>query len=281
MQNLDNFTKQVDELIFYLDGINGNRLFKLIKKEELTVIEQDEEKMGAYLALQFLIIPFLPTKKIASLLKEKLSAGLNIDDIDLTERIAKKLLDLDLSDRDNCKKELKTALINSSEELIGQVTIEPNKKIRTVADWIKDYVSQVGKGNKTALNEAQYFYQKSYFVKLKESNKNLLKKLFSLYKFLDTSSLTPEGFEDDLLLEDEQGRLITTNKGKVVVLYDPKKNIKKPIIKAPQSKINNIFNEKEAQVNELKQLAAGYPPGSLERKAVEEEMGKLEVRSKK
>lgn len=279
MIDINNFTKQVDELIFYLDGINGNRLFKLIKKEELAVIEQDEEKMEAYLALQFLIIPFLPTKKIAVLLKENLSVGLKIEDIDLTERITKKLIELDLSDRDNCKKELKIALINSQEELIGTVTAGPNKKIRTVADWIKDYVSQVGGGNKTVLNEAQYFYQKPYFVKLKGSKKDLLKKLFSLYKFLDISSLTPEGFEDDLLLEDEQGRLITTNKGKVVVLYDSKKNLKKPIVKASQSKVNNIFNEKEIQVNELKQLAANYPPGSFERKAVEEEMGKLEVRN--
>ena len=35
------------------------------------------------------------------------------------------------------------------------------------------------------------------------------------------------------------------------------------------------------QLSELKTLAANYPPGSLERKAVEEEIRKLEVRSKK
>jgi len=274
MIDINNFTKQVDELIFYLDGVNGNRLFKSLKKEDVAAIEHDEENMGAYLALQFLIIPFLSTKEISGLLKENLSAGLMIEDIDLAERITKKLLDLDLGDRDNCKKELKTALINSEERLMGAVTIGSNKKIITVADWIKDYVGQMGSGSKTTLNEAQYFYQKPYFVKLKEKEKLVLKKLFALYKFLDISSLTPEGFEDDLLLEDEQGRLITTSKGKVIVLYDPKKSQKKTAVKQ-STKLGRGISEKEMQISEFKNLAAKYPAGSFERKAVEEEIMKL------
>lgn len=279
MLDLTIFKKTVSDFIYYLDDINGYRLFKMIEKEDLKSIEKDAESMGAYLALEFLVIPFLSTKEIFSLLKEKLFAGFSIDDIDLTERIAKKLLDLDLGDRDNCKKELKTALINSSEELMGQVAIGPNKKIRTVADWIKDYVSQVGEGNKTALNEAQYFYQKSYFVKLKESNKNLLKKLFSLYKFLNTSSLTPEGFEDDLLLIDKQGRLITTNKGKIVVLYDTKKAEKKVAAEAPQKAVIGNLSEQEKQIIELRKMASQYPVGSLEHKAVTEELEKLQKKT--
>lgn len=275
MQNLNNFTKQINDLIFYLDGINGNRLFRSLKKEELAAIEQDEEKMGAYLALRFLIIPFLSTKEIAGLLNENLSAGLQIDDLELTERITKKLIEIDLGDRDNCKKELKTALINSKEELIGPVTVWPNKKIRTVSDWIKDYVGQMSEGKRGALGEAQYFYQKTYFVKLKENEKNLLKKLFSLYRFLSISSLTPEGFEDDLLIEDELGRLITTNKGKIVVLYDPKRMENKIIEKAPPMVVSKGLSEEEKQIIDLKKMVAKYPAGSFERKAIEEEIKKL------
>ena len=280
MFDLNIFKKTVSDFIYYLDDVNGYKLFRMIEKEDIESIEKDEENMGAYLALEFLVIPFLSTKEIFSLLRENLSAGLRVDDIDLTERITKKLLELDLSDRDNCKKELINALINSEEELIGPVTVGPNKKIRTVADWIKDYVGQVGSKNKTTLNEAQYFFQKSYFVKLKEAEKNVLKKLFKLYKFLGTSSLTPEGFEDDMLLEDEQGRLITTNKGKIVILYDPKKSVKKAGIKPPEIiPVKKTAVASDNQLAELKQLLAQYPAGSFERKAVEEEISRLEVRS--
>ncbi|MDO8667756.1 MAG: hypothetical protein Q7K35_01505 [bacterium] len=286
MLDLTNFKSIVNDLVYYLDDINGYKLFKMIGKEEVAAIEQDEENTGAYLALEFLIIPFFSTKEIAGLLKEKLSAGLMIEDINLIERITKKLIEIDLGDRDNFKKELKNALINSQEQITKGVTAEQNKKIVSVADWIKDYVSQVKGGSKINLSEAQYFYQKPYFVNLNEVEKNLLKKLFALYKFLDTSSLTPEGFEDDLLIEDGQGRLITTNKGKIVVLYDPKKIVKKLVVKAPENKIiKNVVEEQrpappvkseaENNVVELKQLAAKYPPGSFERKAIEEEMEKM------
>jgi hypothetical protein len=275
MFDLTDFKNIVSNFVYYLDDVNGYKLFRMIEKEDIKNIERDEENMGAYLALEFLVIPFLSTKEIFSLLKENLSAGLKTEDIDLTERITKKLLGIDLSDRDNCKKELKTALINNKEELIGRVTVGPNKKIGTVSDWIKDYIGQIGSKNKIALNEAQYFFQKPYFVKLKETEKNILKKIFMLYKLLNASSLTPEGFEDDLLLVDKQGRLITTNKGKVVVLYDSKNEEKKVAVGASLKAISSNLSEQEKQVIELKKMASQYPAGSLEHKAVVEELEKL------
>jgi len=162
MLDLTNFKNIVSDLVYYLDDINGNRLYRKLKNDDIKEVEQDQEKMGAFLALEFLVIPFLSTKEITSLLKYNLSAGLMIDDIDITERIAKGLIDLNLGDRDNCKKELKNALVSSQEKLTDTVVAQ-NKKLSTVADWIRDYVSQIGSKSKTVLHEAQYFYQKSYF----------------------------------------------------------------------------------------------------------------------
>ncbi len=282
MLDLTDFKNIVSNFVYYLDDVNGYKLYQAIEKENLEDLEKDEENMGAYLALEFLVIPFLSTKQIVSLLGENLSAGLRLDDIDLSERITKKLLWLDLGDRDNCKKELKNALINSKERLTEEVTTGQNKRIITVADWIKDYVSQTVSGSKTILDEAQYFYQKPYFVNLNEDEKNLLKKLFDLYKFLDTSSLTPEGFEDDLLLLDEQGRVITTNKGKVVILYDPKKVEKKIFTTDLTENIDDKkLTIKDKQINDLQQMANRYTIGSLERKAIEEELEKMEGGGKK
>jgi hypothetical protein len=272
MLDLTNFKNIVSDLVYYLDDVNGNRLYRKLSNADIKEIGQDQEKMAAFLSLEFLIIPFLSTEEIAGILKNQLLVGLMLDDINLVERITKKLIYLDLMDRDNCKKTLKNALVNSQVRLTDTVVAE-NKKLFTASDWIKDFISLMKGKSINVLNEAEYLYQKPYFIKLKETDKKLLKKLFVLYKFLDTSSLTPEGFEDDLLIEDEHGRLMTTDKGRVVVLFDPAKSKEK--IGA-----SNIVLRKNRKIIELRRLAAQYPPGSLERKAVEEEIRNQEAGSR-
>jgi len=271
MTNLNNFSKQIDELIFYLDDIKGNKIFKQIKKESMRLIQQDSENQGAFLALQFLIIPFLSTREISNLLRENLYIGLNIDDIDLAERITKKLLSLDISDRDNCKKELKNALVNNKEQITDEVAVEGEKKLKFVSDWIKDYVSNTNKRSGQTLGSAQYFYQKSYFNRLEDDDKAMLKKLFKLYEFLNTSSKTPAGFEDDVLIKIEDGKLITTKKGQIVILYDPNKKIDAAKPKA-RAITGPPKTQSEKKIDELKQVEKQYVEGGLEEKAIEEEI---------
>jgi CO dehydrogenase/acetyl-CoA synthase beta subunit len=87
--------------------------------------------------------------------------------------------------------------------------------------------------------------------------------------------LTPEGFEDDLLLKDKNGRLITTDKGKMVILYDPKKLEKRIITNIPSKVVSKNLSEQEKEIIELRKTAESYPAGSFERKAIEEEIEKL------
>ena len=140
MLDLTNFKNIVSDLVYYLDDINGNRLYRKLKNDDIKEVEQDQEKMGAFLALEFLVIPFLSTKEITSLLKYNLSAGLMIDDIDITERIAKGLIDLNLGDRDNCKKELKNALVSSQEKLTDK------QYAKAFSDWQKAHDDVVAAG---------------------------------------------------------------------------------------------------------------------------------------
>lgn len=272
MQNI-NISQQVDELIYCLDDIKGRKFYDSIKKDSLDEINKDYEKKGAYLALQFLIIPYLSTTEISSLIRSDLFLGLQIDDIDIFERLKKKLLFMHLADRDNFKKEIKTALLSNKERITKEVKNNDNKPLKTVNDWLLDYVSQSDKSKSDTLLKAEYFYQKSYFTKLPEDEKSVLRKLFALYNFLNISSMTPEGFEDDLLLMNEQGQLITTNKGKVVVLYDTKsKGTTKGRPKARTVGLPKTEEEKE--IDELKMEEKKYRAGGLEQRAIEEEVEK-------
>jgi len=275
MIDLKNFIEQANKLIFYLDDNGGKKLIKEIGKEEMLFIEREPDLKSAFIALKFLVIPFLSTVEIADLLANNLLVGLRLDDMDIQERMRQKLIFLHMVDRDNCKKILKEALIKNQEIITRGIFNENKTKLTTLNDWLKDYISHTSLRRQT-LERAQYFFQRTYFTKLAESDKKILSKFFSLYDFLSASSFTREGFEDDLLFKDKDGRLLTTSKGKVVVLYDPRRSVKKEKTKIPEVKpAKKIVDEKNNQLEELKQLAARYPAGSLPRKAVEEEIGKL------
>ena len=268
------FLKQIDELVFYQDFVNGSKLYRELSDADNKIIKEDEDLLGAFLVLKFIIIPRLSTGDIADLFREHLTAGLMIDGFDLKERITKKLLFMDLRDRDNCKNALKTALL-SNNEIITDAKIVDGKKIKTAADWVKDYISKVGLKDVKSLEQAKYFSEQNYVVSLDEDEKSILHKIIDLYKFLNISSLTPEGFEDDLLLKDKNGRLITTDKGKMVILYDPKKLEKRIITNIPSKVVSKNLSEQEKEIIELRKTAESYPAGSFERKAIEEEIEKL------
>lgn len=304
MIDLENFVDKINSFIFYLDDIEGNRFFRQIQKENVSQIIQDDEKQKAFIALQFLIIPFLSTKEICYLIKNNLNIGLRLDDVDLAERITKKLISLDIIDRDNCKKAIKEAVMNNQEKITTEIFIENMKKIQFAGDWVKDYLSNAGGEADNALEEVRYFY-KPYFLRFSDDEKNILKRLFKLYKFLNTSSMTPLGFEDDILLKTEDGKIITTNKGQVVILVDYNKQTKSKEAINLQNNVNNqtmgektdisINNftqnkqqnnaslenmavqeekERENKIDELAAMAGRFPVGSLERKAIEEELKK-------
>lgn len=263
---MENFSNQVKDLIYYLDDDKGRKLFKSIKGQDKELILQDKTLINFYILLQFLIIPSLSINEIVELFKNNLGIGLKNDELDIAERVRKKLILVDLSDRDNLKNEFKSALIVNKEKIIREIPISAEKKLATVGDWVKDFIANIYSKDKTVLSQAEYFYKQNYYLSLPENEKLIIKKLFSLYKYLSTSSFLPDGFEDDILMRTEDGKLITTKRGQVVVLYDPAKAAKEK--KLPENNTKNTITNP----TDLQTLAAQYPAGSLERKAIEDEI---------
>jgi len=303
-----NFGQQVKELIFYLDDVEGNKLYKQIKKTGQGKFENNPEIRESFLTLQFLIIPYLEIEHIASLFKNDLYIGLGIEDLDLSERINKKLMLINLEERDGYKRQLRQALLDSKEKITAIVEISKDKKLSTASSWLNDYISSINPAEK-GLGRAKYFFEKTYYRNLSSEEKERLNNIFSLYEFLSRSSLSPLGFEDDMLLKTEDGKLITTNKGEVIVLHDYKtgesfrpeeskvrrvsgpprtqeeKNIDK-LIKHKQeikeqpfaSKVIDEEINNRKRIEELKIMANKYKDNSLQKRAIEEEIRKLERR---
>jgi len=280
MINLLELKSRIDDLIEHLDDSEGYKLYSIIKNsEDLKLIQQDVDFNKYYLLLQFLIIPYLEINEIAELLKKDISIALNDNNFDLFAVVKRRLIYVDISERDECKKELKSALIDNGVIITQTVVSSSGGKLNTVNDWIKDFISSVNQKGSNSLAQAQY-YQRPYYLKLSEIEKNKLRRLFQLYRYLSLSSLTPDGFEDDMLFQTKDGQLVTSNKSKIVVLYDPRgkdmmssrthRNYPEVVIKKKSRE-----NETTKKLVELEEIAAQFPAGSLERKAIEEEMKKL------
>jgi len=278
----------LDQCVYYLDDDKGKELYNSLKEKGFPAGISPEEKTGIMTVLEFLIIPHLSSQEISGLLRDNLYVGLNIDDLDITERIKKRLLFMHIADRDNFKKELKNSLINNLEQITEEVKNEQGKALKSTNDWLLDHIAQTDKKSGKILNQAEYLYQKKYVAGLKEEEKNNVKQVVSLFIFLNTSSLTPQGFEDDMLLRDKNGRLITTHKGKVVVLYDPNK---KDSTAENRPKARQVSGppktEEEKEIADLKDEEKKYKEGGLEQLALEEEIDKkkdieeLEIMAKK
>jgi len=285
MFDLNNFHQQVADFIYYLDDTTAKKFFKFLKKEDLDFIISDEDAKYDLISLKFLLIPFLPDKEVLNLLKENLKIGLYLNDIDIVERLKKRLMFIDLQDRDSAKEILRTALLANRESIIRKIEFAQDKNIITVNDWIKDYISFNNRGN-DALSKARYLSGRLGVLDAKE--KEILKKLLNLYDYIDTSSLAPSGFEDDLLIKDNNGKITTTKNGVVVVLYDPSKRQKVSdntttltersgdAISDSSKNINQSVNPVlSSTILELEPILKDYSPSSLEYKAISQEISRL------
>ena len=271
---IHNLPHVVDEYIFHLYDVNGNKFYRTILKEGKDKYINSEEDQGAFLALQFLIIPFLSTLEIADLLQWHLYAGLLIDDLELSERVKKKLIFMDLSNRDDCKNALKNAILKNKEK-VTEIVENGDKKISTVKEWLLDYANQEGAPINSSLGKAKYMNQKSHVLRLNSFEKELVKKLISFYQFLNISSFTPEGFEDDLLVKRPDGTIVTTHNGDVVVLFDPNKQ-KGILDKKPRAGMLSgpPKTESEKNIEKIEVEKQSLPASSLERLALDEEVEK-------
>lgn len=285
------FHQQISDFIYYLDDTSANKFFRSLKKEERDQIFSDDVLNEDFIRLQFLLVPFLREKEATDLIRSSLRAGLYLEEIDLAERFKKRLSFLDIKERDSAKEALKTALLANKEDVVKKIQTPEAKTIASVGEWIKDYTA-FNSGAKDALQRAQYFNERS--KGLSASEKSILKKLFSLYEYINSSSETPAGFEDDLVLKDETGKITTTKDGAVIVLYDPSKE-KKPAARSQVSSApatEQLRSQSPASgalldqgsgrppvtvFSGLEEALASYPESSLEYKAIKQEISRLKA----
>lgn len=152
--------------------------------------------------------------------------------------------------------------------LLANNELLDSKSRITIGQWLKLYNQADDGDRRKNINRVIFINQSNEAKKLgKESTGHLLN-LFKLCDYL----LDPESVLMTLSKEDnnELSRKITGM---------PKKAEKRVAEEAPRKVVGRNLSEQEKQIIELKQLAAKYSPGSLERKVVEEEIERMTRKS--
>lgn len=301
---IENVKKNVDLCELHDDFRVAYEYYKELKKylETENIKQLDIELYNRYyhylIKLKFLSLNFVEDwQEIEDLLKNNFDAIYGFRYYDLWNKIKLNLTAvIDLDQRDVIKENLKKVLLNCQKKIFNLKKYGQNQNLPvTIADWLKDYNANLGIGKIDNLKRVQYLMKSEHIAKLDEEDKKKLKFLFDLYEKLKLSSNSREGFENDVPMVVD-GKFVIFSDGEAEEIGPDIINLIKSIkidngntVNSQQTKIqvadlqkNDILEQKalqeekerENKIDELAAMANRFPVGSLERKAVEEELRK-------
>ncbi len=292
------FNEVVEYIVFHDEQAKARELFGKLEKAvsdnleglKLNIKLWDFYK-EAILKLKFICLPTLEDKDVISLIKNNFSLQWRLPEYDLMAKFDAKISNIIVfDDRDSFKNNARQALLENEEK------ISPNNEIKTIRDWLKNYVSKVGLEGEDKLARAQYL------VTIK-NNKTIGSQeyynLSSLFKFFDQLNIpadSPQGLSEEppIIID---GKLNIFRKGILEPVPDNKaveeamelfgeKNEDKTENKT-ENKDNKANNESEdnfrpnIDLNELEEITGNYRPGSLEYKAIQQEIKRLKATGSK
>jgi arsenate reductase-like glutaredoxin family protein len=191
-----------------------------------------------------------------------------------------------LNEDDSLEEKIIELLYNNNEILTsGSLLIDDREVQPTISNWLKDFIKINGSELFDELKLVEYLSNSINAKKLKPEEKDLLRKLLKLYQNL---AFFPESM-DNIPIEDWQ--IFPTekfetepkiNKSKVFQdALDDSQAIKTPIKTQTKAKIYETKISEPNPLDELEQSLSQYSPGTLEHKAVTQEIGRLNKKTKK
>lgn len=210
-------------------------------------------------------------EEIAELIAGHFDLIFQIEGYDIWSALKTNLLyaaGLDLARGDKAKELIKSKLLDSECRILGAEASGGDKDMPvTIAQWLKDYHANLGLNKIDNLKRIEYLTNSKFIRRLPEQEKRKLKILFDFYEKIRIPSSDRYGFEGAVPM-DFDGKQMIFSDGEAEPIPA---NIFKMILEVKTTDAGETGGE----FGELQQLASRYPAGSFERKAVEEEIGKL------
>lgn len=144
------------------------------------------------LKLKFICLPSISEKEILSIVKNNFCNQFLFPDYKIFKKINLKLLSLEIiKDRNKFKESLKKAILENIEEITAK------SEIKTVKDWLNNYIVKVGIESKDKLARAQYMVGLKNNKDISSEELERLKILFSFFDDLNIPSDEPDGLEEE------------------------------------------------------------------------------------
>jgi len=287
--------ERADKLISEYNSRESYDLSKNLEQSLKEIVDFKKKYYDLYgqyweiiIKLRWLGLPIMTElkKEILDMFKYHFAEIFNIPEFDVLAKLEEVLLGTTvLDDRDKFKKQLSQILLDNQEKLTKKKIIINNQEEHpTVANWLKNYNRILGTGKVDNIKRTQYLTNNKNIVGLTEEDKNKVRILFNLYEKLKLSSQTLEGLEDDIPIDEDYAKG-TIKQG----VFEPFKITEKEnklwelAKKTTEERMKGVGKEMSGEsgtdkgIEELRNMLSQYNEGSLEYKAIKEEIAKLEI----
>ena len=273
--------KEVEEVIKF-DEVNTAHQFIVelenysktneFQKQDLKIQESIKKIITQ---LKWVALPYCFEKDILEMFSSHFQIALEMEYFDIWDKIKNTLVAIILhEDRDKFKQQI-IKIIERNKAKISKDKLN-NSIEPTVENWIKKYSGYIGLGVADKLKFNQFIVNDIDIKKLDGIYKKNVIDFFKFYEKLKLSSLTVVGIEESIPVNTPQfkgyirdGRLEKETK------LSPEIQKILDVVSAGEDATIEIAVDKDGNKSSLQQLLQNYPEGSLERRAIEEEMKKI------
>ncbi|MFH1822698.1 MAG: hypothetical protein ABH830_03280 [Patescibacteria group bacterium] len=275
---IDELEEKINKIEFFNDKKGAyyflKDLEKFLLKNENSIRNTDALNFIQILIakLKFILFNSLNEEEILDIFSKYLSVGIKMAYIDLVETLKMRISLIPINKRDELKEKIKKVILNNEEEITKKSIIDNQTNIKpTISAWLKLYNKELGAGFINNLVQNKFYISNPNFISLSDLEKLELKELYNIYEYIKRSSLTIEGNEDDIVITDIDEKNYWLHEGRFIELKGERQKKKDIAIVNKDQQI-----KKESNLGELQKIVTQYPPGSLERKAIEEEIARYQ-----
>jgi hypothetical protein len=275
--DIKKYQEYLDKFNILIKNKNFEGLSEIADNFEKDIDEKEEERV---------VLNFLE-KDLISILSEDDSSGRN--------KLNGSIIYLLINKKDSLNKFVRAFLSNQEKASSKKISIGAKDYEPTIANWIKHFIEENGSGIFSSITLAKYFTLTKVSSLINENERGILRKIFKIYRNLIffPESMANISIEDWEIIPSEPLASAQNKKEslpKPVIKEEIKKEEKNiPVKKDPipvkkkksaleelaeKENFESVIKSKnETQV--LKDMIKKYPERSLERKALESELEKI------
>jgi|GEM_PF-3704568 len=154
----------------------------------------------------WLALPYLSERDGLSLFESRLATVMAMPTVDIWDKVRQWLLNFAMESRDDIRAKINDSLLKSAAPATkSPIKVGETSQPGTVAYWVNYYRNTVGEGVPDPLKQTQFFFTDKTFNAIPPEERENLKRLLTLVDKIWYSSFDSPGFEEDIVVKDENG----------------------------------------------------------------------------